>query len=547
MKKETIIETTFLIIFIGILLWIGLADSWDHKIKHDYPYSYLASDTFQHQTRAQWIKDTGNYKYEAPYYSAGFNNVIGFYPPILLHIAVLFSHISGTEVYDTILLITIIFAITGCIIFYNILSAWNKQIAILSTPLMTYIFTIREARNAFYWGHWPALLGDLFLVACCWMLINLRNKKSSIILGLLLAGTALGHTSATIFTVLFIIFFFAIATLRKQFTKEQLKKLFISLATFIIISAYVLIIFKQTWMKVFPFEFKIWTDWTGGGGIITLPEFGTPTLLIMLAGLFFLILSKSQESFFPKMMAIFALGAGFTNYVGFYVRAFNFRFYWPILLSALFGTGAYKILKIGIKNLTTLKSAIISLLIITTLLYYNYQPTGPVEGLMNKYTWQTLNWLKDNTEENAQIFFFYGDTYDQDGSLGNTHRINTRVEINDLAETLQKRKLTREYPTKELIESGTQLPYKKSIFSYGRIIAENKNITGRKIRDLCSFDYYIFDRFGRIPVLTQLNQIVANTLLQNNFTIIFENQLNAVLKNTRPGGNCLGTNNTINF
>src|SRR3989338_5768107 len=93
-KKETLIETAFVLILAGTLLWIGLADSWGHKIQHQFPYSYLASDTFQHQTRAQWIKDTGNYKYEAPYYSAGYTDVTGFYPPILNNLSVLLSHAS---------------------------------------------------------------------------------------------------------------------------------------------------------------------------------------------------------------------------------------------------------------------------------------------------------------------------------------------------------------------------------------------------------------------------------------------------------------------
>ena len=62
--KEATIETTFLLLYVGIMLWIGLADNWGHHIQHPFPYSYLASDTFQHQTRAQWIKDTGNYRSE---------------------------------------------------------------------------------------------------------------------------------------------------------------------------------------------------------------------------------------------------------------------------------------------------------------------------------------------------------------------------------------------------------------------------------------------------------------------------------------------------
>ena len=211
----------------------------------------------------------------------------------------------------------------------------------------------------------------------------------------------------------------------------------------------------------------------------------------------------------------------------------------------LFGTGIYKIAKKVINNLTTFKSAAISLAVIAILINYNYTPTGKIDGLMNQYTWQTLNWIKDNTENDAKIFFFYGDSYDQDGSLGNTHRRNTRVEIIDLSQTLQNKKIEKEYPTKELIESGTELPYREGMFTYARVIAENKNVTGRKIRDVCSFDYYVFDKSGRYPVLVQFNQIIANTFAQHNFTIVFDNPLSIVLKNQQHGGQCFGANNTI--
>ena len=83
-NKENFLETALILAFVAIMLWIGIADSWGHRITHDFPTSYLASDPFQHQTRAQWIKDAGNYEFEAPYYSAGLTNIVGFYPPILI-------------------------------------------------------------------------------------------------------------------------------------------------------------------------------------------------------------------------------------------------------------------------------------------------------------------------------------------------------------------------------------------------------------------------------------------------------------------------------
>ena len=61
------LEKPYLAIVFGALLFLGISNLWDHRLQHEFPYGYLASDTFQQQTRAEGIKDAGNYKYE-PFY-----------------------------------------------------------------------------------------------------------------------------------------------------------------------------------------------------------------------------------------------------------------------------------------------------------------------------------------------------------------------------------------------------------------------------------------------------------------------------------------------
>ncbi|MBI4140279.1 hypothetical protein HY485_00420 [Candidatus Woesearchaeota archaeon] len=550
--KETTVEAAFLLIFVGIMLWIGIADTWGHKIQHPFPYSYLASDTFQHQTRAQWIKDAGNYRYEAPYYSAGLTDVVGFYPPILNHLSVLLSYSSGLEVYDTILFLTVLFTIIGMLILYIILREWNINIALLSLPLTTYIFTILETRRAFLWGHWSALLGDFFFVAIAWILFNFEKKYSAIFLGILLSATILGHTAATVFALLFIIVFTVTSLITHRFNLVHLKGIIIALIITLAVSAYFLILFKQSWMIIYPFTFTIETDWNSGGGLVQLKHFGTITLIIMALGFRTLLFSRQpvfnheeeKGKFFQKLFVIFSLIAGLTNYVGFTIRAFNFRFYWPITLAPLFGIALYTHLKSFCEKTKLIGTAILSLLIMMLLIKINYQPTDAINGLMNQYTWQTLAWIRDNTPHDSKPLFFYGEAYDQDGSLGNTHRINARTEIDELKKTLEKGALERNYSVKYLIEAGAGLPYKKGQLSYGLHSVEN-NITNKKMADLCNFNYYIFDTWGKNPQLVKLNNIIRRNLTGHNFTKVFENKLNIVLKNPTPGGACFGPNNNI--
>src|SRR3989344_5564269 len=110
MKISGLLENAYLILVFSILLSIGNANLWNHRLSHDFPYGYLASDAFQHQVRAEAIKDAGNFRYEAKYISQGFENVVGRYPPLIYHLGIMFSYSTGLEVYDAIYFIVFFFA-----------------------------------------------------------------------------------------------------------------------------------------------------------------------------------------------------------------------------------------------------------------------------------------------------------------------------------------------------------------------------------------------------------------------------------------------------
>src|SRR3989338_9922551 len=99
-----------------LFLYMGPGALLGHGISHDYPFGYLASDAFQHQTRAEAIKDAGNFRYEANYISHGFENAVGRYPPIIYHLAVILSYLTKLEVYDSIYFIVFFLASLSAII-----------------------------------------------------------------------------------------------------------------------------------------------------------------------------------------------------------------------------------------------------------------------------------------------------------------------------------------------------------------------------------------------------------------------------------------------
>ena len=112
-KIKLDMEKILLVAFFAVFLFLGPGVLFGHIIRHEVPYGYFASDPFQHQVRAEAIKDAGNFRYEATYISKGFENVVGRYPPVLYHLAVLLSYSAGIETYDSIYFIVVFFAVVA--------------------------------------------------------------------------------------------------------------------------------------------------------------------------------------------------------------------------------------------------------------------------------------------------------------------------------------------------------------------------------------------------------------------------------------------------
>ena len=537
--NKNILEELIIVLACIALLGVGIGDIWGHNISHPFPYSYLATDPFQHQTRAQWIKDTGNYRLEAPYYSGGLTDVVGFYPPVLNHLAVIMSFLSGQEVHDTILLFPFIFTLLGMLLLYTLARNIHKAYAILCIPFASYIFYIKETLVAFFWGHWPALTGDLFLLFTTTAITQYHKKHFWLIITILLIGTVMAHTAAFIFAILFLISWLMYTTLFQKTNRPQLSIILLTLALIIIVTFPFLNLFRQSWMIQHPFKLQVITDWSGGGGYLQFTHFSLATYLLIIGIPLAFFLVKHQTLLF---LSLFFLFAGLTNYLGFTIRAFNLRFFWPITLAPLFALPLFLMLKkTGTKAFFV--ATLVSLLLFAGILYANHKPTPNQEGLMNTYIWETLQWIKQNTPPNATLYVGYGDYYDQDAGLANAQRVFTRTETEDFVPLFQNKTLVRYLPTKLFVEAGAGLPYKTNLFRYKLHYYENRSIAdNHHIRDLCAYDYYLFDRVSQYQELVKYSLSYAEAMLKTgHFDIVHQNPWNFVLHNKKPGDDCLGT------
>jgi len=547
------LEKIILLVFFAVILFLGPGILFDHKIKHEFPFAYGASDAFQHQIRAEAIKDAGNFRYEATYISKGIENVVGRYPPIIYHLAVMMSYATGIEVYDSIYFIVTFFAIIATFIMYFIIKDFNKTVALLSLPLSILIFSFPPSLG-FLWGHWPSLLSQSFLVLLFWSILRINMKYSYIIISLALSATALTHTSETIFAFIFFALFFGIKLILKKLSKNDIKNMVFSLIIFFVLISYYFIIFQNTWAKSQPYSFIIEPIWNGNPGFY-IAGFGLLLIPIILGIIF--SLPKLKNLHIPLFLAFAMLISGFLNYIGFGLRSFQIRFFWPIYLSVFLGFGLYIFFKLIIKKWNFAYTSILFIILIVLFMGIIKLPvlkqtdiqtipsipslnraTSP--GIMDPFHWSALKWLSENTLEDSKIYFFYGDIYSQDALLRNSKRLHYQVDPDDFVKAIQERKIKRSYVSELPGDNGGSIAIRTGLFSFEDAFASIPPEYTFGPQDICTFDYLIFDKVSRQQAFAQYNLLIAFELIKkDHINIAFENEVTVILKNNNIGVDCI--------
>ena len=551
MKLE--IEKIVLLAFFIAMLSLGPGVLFGQKIKHDFPFAYGASDAFQHQTRAEAIKDIGN-RFDAPYIVKGFKDFVIIYPQVMHQLAIMLSYSSGLEVYDAIYFVVVFFAVIAALIMYFVVREFNKTVAVLSLPLSILVFSF-PASTGLLWGHWSSVLSQSFLVLVFWSILRWEIKHSFALIAIAMSATALTHTSETIFAIIFLLIFFGLRLAFKKLTKRDFMSMALAGIAFLIISSYYLVIFINTWGVKQPFVFAVQPLWDGNPGFY-IAGFGL-LLIPMAIGIIFSI-ARIKELHVAIIAPVVMLIGSYMNYIGFELRSFQLRFFWPIYLSFFLGFGIYVVFKFAIKrwNLMYASASFIILLAlfsgivkfpaltqtdIQTIPYIPYLNRETSPGLMNPFHWQSLTWIRDNTPEDATVYFFYGDIYNQDALLRNTKRIHRQVDPEDFVKALQERKIKKEYVTEFPGDTAGSFYQRPSFFHFTSPDLPPGFNFG--LKNVCNFDYYVFDKVSRQNVLAQYNLLIANGMLKKGAEVVFENEAVVILKSNNVGGDCIEEGN----
>ncbi|MDP3766161.1 MAG: hypothetical protein Q8R04_06630 [Nanoarchaeota archaeon] len=539
-KIKLDVEKIFLIAFFAIFLLAGNGFLFDHKLQHDFPYAYLASDTFQHQVRAQSIKDAGNYRNEASYIVMGVENAVGYYPPVLYHLSAVLSYLTGMEVYDTIYFLIFFFAGMASLVMYVIIRQFNRNVALISLPVSLLVFS-GGLYSGFTWGHWPAIVSQFFLICIFWYTSRIELHKSYVFLGIFLAASLMTHTSEALFAGVYLILFFAVSVIIRKINFSMIKNLILGGVISFAITSYYLVIFKYVWIPRQPFEFAVSKTWDNP--TMYLMDFKLLLLFMLIGAIASLLFIK--KSLVPALASFTMLAIGSGNYFGFREKAFQLRFLWPIFLSFLIGLGVYHLLKLIVKEWKIVYSVIVSAVIIlaiviNSILYIPHYKALKTDGLMDPYHWEAFKWIEKNTEKNSKIYFFYSEIYNQDALLRNAKRTHYQVIPEDFVDAINKREIRRFYDTEVPGDAGGGAPYRKSFFSFGFGLDDvpKDYLYGKK--DICKFDYLVFDKPRNDRDIKIYNFIIANELLKKDYlSKVFENAVLIILKNNKIGAGCI--------
>ena len=241
------------------------------------------------------------------------------------------------------------------------------------------------------------------------------------------------------------------------------------------------------------------------------------------------------------------------------------RFFWPIYFGIFFGLGIYYLIKIIPLKIHKLFYYIIPLILILISLFYFYEPPQGNGLINNKDMWDGIIWVRRNVPENETILVFYGDSYNQHGIYTTFGHVMYNTDWNylpnnigyDLSESIakiEKGEITRNYTIRPFIHHNI-LPRRISWFKIQHYdIWEELGLNYEKIngkgrgfeqRDICSFNYIIFDKYSRIPKLMEYNLKVKQEFLKNEYIKeVFGNSWYSILKNEKPGINCLQNGKT---
>ena len=186
-----------------------------------------------------------------------------------------------------------------------------------------------------------------------------------------------------------------------------------------------------------------------------------------------------------------------------------------------------------------------------------FNETKMGSGAMDPFNWEGLNWVSENTPEDAYIYYFFSNALAHNAPLYSSKRVSFNIKTNQFIEDIESGQIKRIYHF-GLADSYPTYLCKTGRFSFGyygnHLKPKNENDYTCKpgyraleltplehtTKDICNIEYYYFNKASNPPALAQYSMAIREVLLENEWIKeIYNNELVSILKNNKVGEDCI--------
>lgn len=541
-------EYVLLFIFFLTVLFFFSKYAFDHKILHDVPINYNAQDTIFHLAMSQELYDRGNLNYLPQYMVGGYEKVVLGNPMLVYNLAVSSSYFSSIEVYDSLMLLNLVFLIIPIFVMYLIIKKFSYKAAVLSLPVAAALFFM-PFRIVHTWGQFNFIFGVVFLLAGVWVLFNFDIKYAFVILSLFMTGMALAHPSELVIFIGFVFVFLLFKFLIKDDVRSPAFRILYAFFIMFFLSLNYLLLFSVGFLKSqIPRSFAPVYD--AGVRLATMRSFNLFFIIFIFFGiavsLYYIRMSLKEKNNIYYLFPIYLLLLSYTNLIGQH-RAIQLRLMWPVFFMFFFGFGLYNLLKIvehrkpKVLNLgsekRTFLSHLFSLLLFVSIFMINYGHFAFNDSYaLDKSTWEAVRFIENSTNPNDSILFINDDILNRGTALFLTKR---PAFVITAASVLPNGTLS--FGVYRKVFSDTTVKYRESFFSFGLYLNGENSLRATTEKTICDFDYFVMykgsETFGLHTIKRQIYKNMANSTGLSKF---FENEDVVIAKNNILGGDCFG-------
>jgi len=532
------LEHVFLLVLFIVLLQFSAGFN-NAEFDHKSPYKLVAGDMFWVTQMAEGVKETGQIKKIPAYSMGGFEDAAFSRPPFAYMYFVFLADFMGSEVYDTMIHFNLIFNILTILGLYLFLRKINKQLAMLSIPLTLMIFHFPFNTN-FTWGL-QMTNANMFFVAVLLLLFSyLMMDWMWLVFGIISAGAFYAHGRELLYMLVGVALYLAYLIYTRKFDINLFKKLVYSGITgFILILPWVPLMYfivaggeSSLLWKTLSFDHL--------NNVVYFSHFGLLSW-IMIAGIIlsivYLFFGRKEVTYkyaLPIFFGFAFLFVSFSNYVLGYRSASQIRHFLPYTSVIFLGLPLYFLLSALYRNFKipgkTRNFCTVALAIVFIgFIYMNYFPNAsPEYAVSNPTTWESFEWIRENTPEDSTIAVLYGDNFYQYSLFLLTKRQTSIVDQQKFIEHVPKKNLASEFFMRPVVMMSAYVP--KGLSFEARTFPDGT-------WSVCDFDYVYMNKISQYKEVTEYNQNLIKALQEESeFTQEYENQLAVLLKNN--GGEC---------